>query len=62
MTRGDGEMRLLLVDQWHVGLLVPTDMDEAAAEGVRDRIDASLRQWAAGASLGLAGILVEVEQ
>jgi len=55
-------MRLLLVDQWHVGLLVPTDMDEAAAEGVRDRIDASLRQWAAGASLGLAGILVEVEQ
>jgi len=62
MSMSDDGMGLVLQDQWHVDVLVPADMDDSAAAGVRDRIDASLRQWAMGANVGLAGVLVQVEQ
>jgi hypothetical protein len=62
MSTGEDGERRVLVDQWHVELLAPPDMDDAAVETLRSRMDASLRQWAVRASLGLAGILVRVEQ
>lgn len=62
MSMTDGGMGLALLDQWHVNVLVPAAMDDSAAGTVRNRIEASLRQWAMGANVGLAGVLVQVEQ
>jgi len=62
MAMSDDGVGLVLLDQWHVDVLVPASMDDSAAETVRNRIDASLREWAVGASVGLAGVLVQVEQ
>ncbi len=62
MTRGDDETGLVLLDQWHVDILVPAAMDDAEAERVRSHMDASLRHWAVEANLGFSGVLVQVEQ
>jgi hypothetical protein len=62
MTTGDGGAPPVLLDRWHVDLLVPADADDASVERLRNRMDASLRQWAVGANPGLAGALVRVEQ
>lgn len=62
MTTGESGGGFVLLDQWHVDLLVPADTDNASVERLRNRMDASLRHWAVGANLGLTGALVRVEQ
>jgi hypothetical protein len=62
MTTSDEGAGLVLLEQWHVDLLVSANMGDASVERLRDRINASLIEWAVGTSLGLAGALVRVEQ
>lgn len=62
MTTNDGGVGLMLLDQWHVDFFGPADMDDTAVERLRNRVDASLHQWATRANLGLAGVVLRVEQ
>lgn len=62
MSTGEDGVGLVLLDQWHVDLLIPTHMDDHAVERMRDRVDVSLRQWAERTQAGLGGISLRVEQ
>jgi hypothetical protein len=44
MSTTDAGMGLVLLDQCHVDVRVPADMDDPEAEGLWDRIGASLRR------------------
>lgn len=62
MAKDDGEKRMVLVDEWHVDLYGPADLDEARAQEARDSIGRALLQWAEGeAPLG-GGFVIWVEQ
>jgi len=62
MPTGEGEAPMVLLDQWHVDLLVPAGMDDDAGEPMRHQVDASLRQWAVGTQLRPTGTFLRVEQ